>query len=96
MTLADVALGYATAFSTQPPAKLLTTTLTTDFAGAARVGDWLESRVEIQQLGSRLAFANCYLLVGGRRIVRASAVFVRDDGGLEKTTSRELDSKPNV
>lgn len=75
-TLADVALGYAIAFSTQPPTGLITANLTLDFAGTAKIGDWLEARVDIQKKGNRLAFANCYVSVGEQRIVRASAVFV--------------------
>lgn len=75
-TLADIALGYAIAFSTKPPTGLVTANLTLDFAGTAKIGDWLEARVDIQKKGSRLAFANCYLSVGEQRIVRASAVFV--------------------
>ena len=51
--------------------------LSADFAGGAKLGDWLEARVDIQKLGGRLAFANAYLTVGDERIVRASAVFVR-------------------
>jgi uncharacterized protein (TIGR00369 family) len=75
-TLADIALGYAVAFSTKPPTGLVTANLTLDFAGTAKIGDWLEARVDIQKKGSRLAFANCYIGVGEQRIVRASAVFV--------------------
>jgi acyl-coenzyme A thioesterase 13 len=75
-TLADIALGYAIAFSTRPPTGLVTANLTLDFAGTAKIGDWLEARVDVQKKGSRLAFANCYLSVGEARIVRASAVFV--------------------
>lgn len=75
-TLADIALGYAIAFSTKPPTGLVTANLTLDFAGTAKIGDWLEARVDVQKKGSRLAFANCYLSVGETRIVRASAVFV--------------------
>jgi uncharacterized protein (TIGR00369 family) len=74
-TIADVALGYAIAFSTQPPTGLVTASLTLDFAGTARVGDWLETRVDVQKKGGRLAFANCYISVGESRVVRASAVF---------------------
>jgi len=33
------------------------------------------ARVDIQKMGGRLAFANCYIQVGEERIVRASAVF---------------------
>jgi acyl-coenzyme A thioesterase 13 len=75
-TLADIALGYTIAFSTQPPTGLVTANLTLDFAGTAKIGDWLEAKVDVQKKGSRLAFANCYLSVGDSRIVRASAVFV--------------------
>ena len=77
MTLADIALGYNLAYAEDPPASLTTASVTTDFAGSAKVGDWLQARVDIQKLGGRLAFANAYLTVGDERIVRASAVFVR-------------------
>lgn len=75
-TLADVALGYTMAFSSEPPAGLVTANLSLDFAGTAKAGDWLEAHVDIQKQGSRLSFANCYILVEGERIVRASAVFL--------------------
>ena len=83
-TLADVALGYAMAFSTKPPTAAVTANLSLDFAGSAAVGDWLQTEVDIQKMGSRLAFANCYISAGGERIVRASAVFLvtgRFEGG---------------
>jgi uncharacterized protein (TIGR00369 family) len=75
-TLADVALGYTMAFASNPPANLVTATLTLDFAGTAKIGDWLETRVDVQKRGSRLSFANCYITVNDQRIVRASAVFL--------------------
>lgn len=75
-TLADVALGYTMAFSSTPPANLVTANLTLDFAGTAKVGDWLEAHVDVQKQGSRLSFANCYISMNERRIVRASAVFL--------------------
>lgn len=82
-TLADVALGYAMAFASDPPRNLVTANLCLDYAGTAKAGDWLEAHVDIQKQGSRLSFANCYILVGGERIVRASAVFLaagKNDG----------------
>ena len=75
-TFADVALGYAVASASTPPSNAVTVNLNLDFAGSAKVGDWLESRVDIQKQGSRLSFANCYIVAGGQRIVRASAVFL--------------------
>ncbi len=78
-TLADLALGYAMlAKSGQTQGSFVTAHLAVDYAGAARVGDWIESRVEIQRVGARLAFANCYLVVDEKPIVRASAIFARD------------------
>src|SRR5262245_38650172 len=74
--LADVALGYTIAFAEDPPVGLVTANLTLDFAGTAKVGDWIETTVDIHKRGARLAFANCYLTVGSERIVRASAVFL--------------------
>ena len=75
-TLADIALGYSLAFSTQPPTAAITANLSLDFAGAAKEGDWLEATVDFQKLGSRLAFGNCDISVGESRVVRASAVFL--------------------
>lgn len=74
-TMADIALGYGLAYLSDPPLSLVTASLTLDFAGSAKQGEWLEARVDIQKTGSRLAFANCYINVGEARIVRASAVF---------------------
>ncbi|MGZ6142640.1 MAG: PaaI family thioesterase [Myxococcales bacterium] len=75
LTLADSALGIVIAMSRTPPHPMVTVNLTADFAGAARAGDWVEARVDIQKIGKRLAFANCYLWVGDRRILRASGIF---------------------
>jgi acyl-coenzyme A thioesterase 13 len=75
VTLADSALGIALSMSRTPPQPMVTVSLTTDFADVARAGDWLEAHVDIQKVGSRMAFANCYLWVGERRILRASGVF---------------------
>jgi acyl-coenzyme A thioesterase 13 len=60
---------------------LITASISTDFAGSARLGDWVEARVDIQRVGKRIAFANTYLHVEDRRVVRASAMFVRTDAG---------------
>jgi acyl-coenzyme A thioesterase 13 len=78
-TLADLSLGYAIHAKGDGKASFVTAHLAVDYAGAVKVGDWVESLVEIQRLGSRLAFANCYLVSGKRRIVRASAIFARSD-----------------
>jgi len=76
-TLADLALGYAMLARSGDKGSFLTAHLAVDYAGAAKAGDWLESKVEIQRVGARLAFANCYLVANGKPIVRASAIFAR-------------------
>jgi uncharacterized protein (TIGR00369 family) len=77
VTLADSALGIVLALSLTPPQPMVTVNLTADFADSAHLGDWVEAHVDIQKVGIRLAFANCYLRVGDRRILRASGVFAR-------------------
>jgi uncharacterized protein (TIGR00369 family) len=76
-TLADLALGYAMLAKSGDKGSFLTAHLAVDYAGAAKVGDWIESQVEIQRVGARLAFANCYLMANHKPIVRASAIFAR-------------------
>ncbi len=75
MTLSDIALGYAMSTSAEPPIHAVTSSLSADFAGSAKLGDWVESRTDIQKVGRTLAFANVYLSVGEERIVRASGIF---------------------
>ncbi len=73
-TMADLALGYACA-AIGGHSSFVTISLTLDYAGRAVPGDWLHSEVEVQKAGSRIAFANCYLVANGVRVVRASAIF---------------------
>jgi acyl-coenzyme A thioesterase 13 len=80
-TLADLSLGYAMLAKSGDRGSFLTAHLAVDYAGSARIGDWIESKVEIQRVGSRMAFANCYLMSGGKPIVRASAIFARGGKG---------------
>ncbi len=75
VTLADSALGIVLSLSQPSPRPMVSVNLSVDFAEAARPGDWVEAHVDIQKVGQRLAFANCYLSVGERRILRASGVF---------------------
>ena len=74
-TLADIALGYNTAFAGDKPIPMSTANLSIDYAGGAKLGDWLTIRSDVQKVGRNLAFANCYFSVGDKRIARASAVF---------------------
>ncbi len=75
-SVADIALGYGMATSTSPPTSMVTANLSVDFAGGAKIGDWVETSLDIQKIGSRMAFANVYFSVAGERIARASGVFL--------------------
>ena len=74
-TLADLALGYALMAKIGARGGFVTAHLDLDYAGAAQVGDWIYSEVEVQRVGARLAFATGYLCVGKSRVVRASGIF---------------------
>jgi uncharacterized protein (TIGR00369 family) len=77
-TLVDFALGRAIRASADRRA--VTVSLTTDFLGAAKEGEFVEARTEVERLGGTLAFADCSLTVEDREIVRGRAVFaVLDD-----------------
>ena len=49
------------------------------------VGGLRLSAVDIQHVGSRVAFANAYLTAGGKRIARISGVFANNGQRLEKS-----------
>ena len=77
-TLADLALGYSALEAGKTAgghSSFVTVSLSLDFAGSAKAGEWVESEVEVHKTGTRLAFANGYLVANGVRIVRASAIF---------------------
>lgn len=74
-TVADIALGYNAAGFGGKETPMVTASITIDFAGSARAGDWVVYSTEVQKVGKKLAFANCYAHVGDARIARASGLF---------------------
>ena len=52
-TLADIALGKTSSWSETPPIPLVTTSLTIDYLGAARLGDWIEAAVKTVEASDR-------------------------------------------
>ena len=79
-TVADIALGYSAGGYPDVNRPMVTTSMTVDFAGSARIGDWVVYRTDVQKVGRMAAFANTYAHVGDKRIVRASGVFSILDG----------------
>ena len=58
-TLADLALGYsalAAAKTAGGPSSFVTVSLSLDFAGSAKAGDWVESAVEVHKLERWISF----------------------------------------
>jgi uncharacterized protein (TIGR00369 family) len=74
-TLVDFAMGRAVRESADDDRRAATVSLTTDYLGAAKEGDLVEARTEVERLGGTLAFVDCSLTVDGREIVRGRAVF---------------------
>ncbi|MBB4866757.1 uncharacterized protein (TIGR00369 family) [Pseudomonas nitritireducens] len=80
-TLADTAFGLV--FKRQyglsvPP---ITVSLSLDYLGAVREGDWLEAQVNVLKFGSSFANADCLLKVGERVVLRATGIFTLWKGG---------------
>ena len=80
-TLADSTLGINLSRHPRYNRALVTVSLNTDFLSSARLGEWLEARVELRRLGSRLAFADCFIEAGERLVLRASGVFAVAEKG---------------
>ena len=74
-TVADFSLGRAIRAGRDDDQQPATVSLTTDYLGPAKEGDWLESTTRVERVAERMAFADCSLRVDGREIVRARAVF---------------------
>ena len=74
-TLADVGMGYAMAFSSEPPLPLITASMTLDYLGAVQVGEWMVVKLEHHKRGRQMAFATVSVQVGEKVVVRANAVF---------------------
>ena len=53
-----------------------TISLSIDYIGAVREGDFVEAHVDVHKLGGRVSNASCLLKVGERLVARASGVFI--------------------
>jgi uncharacterized protein (TIGR00369 family) len=87
-SLADSSLGLGLALSCEHRHSFVTVNLSTDFIDAARPGDWVEAHIHIGRIGSRVAFADCELMVDDKRILRASGVFAV----MKALTAAQLDA----
>ena len=74
-TFADVALSFALYASENPPLPVATATLTVNFLGAARLGDWLEAEARIDRIGKRLGYASGAIRCEGETVATMTGVF---------------------
>ncbi|MBM3112566.1 PaaI family thioesterase [Pseudomonas sp. P66] len=75
-TLIDTSFGMAIKLTTQTEVPPVTVCLNIEYLSPAYPGSWVESTVEIQKIGARLANASCVLKDGERLIAKGNAIFV--------------------
>ena len=75
VAIADTVMGHAAERAAASRARLVTVSLTTDFIGGARRGDWVRGEATVRRTGRRVAFASCAFHVDDRLILTASGVF---------------------
>ncbi len=74
-TFADVALSHAVYDAERPRLAPSTVTLTVNYLAAAKLGDWLEARVQIDRLGGRTAYCSGGIWRGAEQVATMSGVF---------------------
>lgn len=75
VAVADVLMGHTAHRDAPPGVGLVTASLTTDFPGSARAGDWVAGSATVRRVGRRLAFAGCEFHTGDQLVLTASGVF---------------------
>ncbi len=73
--LADNAMGLSCGEQVANTSGLVTVSLSVDFVGFAKVGQWLEIRPEVIRAGKSLCFATALVLADDSVCARASGVF---------------------
>jgi len=73
-TFADVALSHAVYDAERPRLAPSTVTLTVNYLGGAKLGDWLEARVTIDRLGGRTAYTSGGIWRGNEVLATMSGV----------------------
>src|SRR5215217_421278 len=73
--LADNAMGLSCGQGLEAAGGLVTVTLTVDFIGAAKLGQWLAFETTFVKRGRTLCFAQAFVTADGEPIARANATF---------------------
>lgn len=84
-TLADIALSLQLYDSTDAKMPVATVSMTTNFLGAAKLGEWVEADATVDRIGQRLAYAHGSIRSEDRMLMTMTGVFnivqPRNDGG---------------
>ena len=73
--LADNAMGLSCSQRLGGQARLLTVSLTVDFLGVGKIGQWLEFDTLFVKPGGSICFAQAFVTADGEPCARANAVF---------------------
>jgi uncharacterized protein (TIGR00369 family) len=73
--LADNAMGLSCRKALDSVRGLVTISLTVDYVGAAKVGQWLQIEPRVLRTGRSMSFADALVTAEGALIARANAVF---------------------
>lgn len=74
--LADNAMGLSCVEQRiEPGSAGVTVSLSVDYLGTARMGQWLEFRTEFVKPGRSISFAQCFVTADGKPCARANATF---------------------
>jgi uncharacterized protein (TIGR00369 family) len=73
--LADNAMGLSCALSLPSVEGLVTVSLTVDYVGSAKIGQWLQIEPRVLKTGKSMGFADALVTADGAVIARASATF---------------------
>lgn len=73
--LADNAMGLSCGTSIRSAQGLLTVSLTVDYAGSAKLGQWVQIEPRVLKTGKSMGFADALVTADGAVVARASATF---------------------
>ena len=74
-SLADNSMGYSCAQVTGWTTSYVTVSLSVDYIGSAKIGQWLAAECEVIKTGSTLCFAQSLIKSDGTVIARANGTF---------------------
>jgi len=74
-SLADNSMGYSCAQVMGWTTSFVTLSLSVDYVGSAKIGQWLAVECEVIKIGSTICFAQCLIKADDVVIARANATF---------------------